>query len=156
MRYAFVVGTLWCVLAGPVVAQSDMSDAPPGGGLRLHVGMWTSHLRDLGRGLENNWLMGVGWRGLYGSTFVNSYGSRAFAFGVEKSMTRVEDGGLDRGLGYRIGLVTGYDRRFHPFADKVPALPIAQLVGDVARGPTSVELAWSGLVASLGPRLRLR
>jgi len=117
--------------------------------------MWTTHLCDVGRGLENNWLVGVGWRGLYGSTFVNSYGSRAFALGVERSMSRATDGVIERGIGYRLGLVTGYDRRFHPFADKVPALPIAQLVGDVASGPTSVELAWTGLVASLGPRVRI-
>lgn len=133
-----------------------MSDGPaPSRALRIHVGLWTSHLRDLGRGLESNWLLGVGWRGVYGGTFVNSFGQRAFAAGVEKPWVRRDEGRVGRGVGYRLGVVTGYDDRFLGLAGKLPILPMAQVVGDVAVGPSGVELAWSGLVASVGPYMRV-
>jgi hypothetical protein len=44
---------------------------------RLYVGMWTLHFRELERGLDNNWALGVAWSGIYGATFINSFGNRA-------------------------------------------------------------------------------
>lgn len=128
--------------------------APASGELRIYLGMWTSHLKDLGRGLDNNWLVGFGWRGYYAGTFVNSYGRRAFAGGIQRTVARGEDGAVVPSLGYRLGFVTGYDERFMGIASRTPVLPLAQLVGDVEMGPTGIELAWAGLIASLGPNFR--
>lgn len=69
---------------------------------------------------------GIGgqWRGWFGATFVNSYGDRAFSAGVERLWLRVGHRSLGGGLGYRLGLVTGYDERLLPLARRVPALPM--------------------------------
>jgi len=122
----------------------------------VHVGMWTTHLRRLRGGVDANWLMAVGWRGLYGGTFVNSFGNRSFAAGIERSVVRAEGGAVARGLGYRLGLVSGYDERLLGLAGKTPVLPALQVMGDVAMGRTGLELAWAGKVATMSPFMRVR
>lgn len=147
---------LCCALPVPGGAQSTSPDergAPHG--MRLHVGMWTTHLSRPGRGLDANWLVAVGWRGLYGGTFVNSFSDRSFAVGIERSMARSGDGPVATGVGYRLGLVTGYDERLHGLAGKLPVLPALQVMGDVAVGRTGLELAWAGKVATMGPFMRV-
>ena len=125
-------------------------------GVRLHVGMWTTHLNDLGRGLEANWLVALGWRSLYGGTFINSFGDRAFAAGLQRPLARSDDGSLAAGVGYRLGVVTGYDERLMGLAGRIPVFPAVQLTGDMAMGRTGVELAWAGKVATMGPFMRVR
>ena len=128
---------------------------PTSASLRLHLGMWTSHLSDIRRGLDTNWLVAVGWRGAFGGTFINSFGDRAFALGIERAVSRIEDGRVARGVGYRLGLVTGYDERLVPVASRVPVLPALQLTGDLSVGRTGVEVAWAGKVATVGPFMRV-
>jgi hypothetical protein len=122
-------------------------------GFRIYVGMWSTHLRDIGRGLRQNWLVAAGWRGWYGGTFINSFGDRSFVAGIERTVARGSGGPVIPGVGYRLGIVTGYDERFIGIAGRVPALPMAQVTGEVAVGPTAVEVGWAGLVASLVPSL---
>jgi hypothetical protein len=154
-RFAAWLIVLSCALPSHGSAQAHPTDGGSSVGVRLYVGLWTTHLRNPGRGFDSNWLVGVGWRGLYGGTFVNSFGTRAFAAGLARPLARSDEGRVARGVGYRLGLVTGYDERFIGLAGTLPILPMAQLVGDVAVGRTGVELAWSGLVASLGPYMRV-
>lgn len=152
---------LLLVLAGLVVTparvEAQVQPSPPSAsyGVRLHVGMWTTHLDDLGRGFDANWLVALGWRGMYGGTFVNSFGDRAFALGVERPLLRRDEGSLAHGLGYRLGLVTGYDERLIGLAGRTPILPVLQLMGDVSAGRTGVEVAWTGKVATMGPFMRM-
>jgi len=136
-------------------AQQTPPEARSHYGVRVHVGMWTSHLSNLSKGLDANWLVAMGWKGLYGGTFVNSFGSRAFAFGIERPLVRDDGSGVSAGLGYRLGLVTGYDERLMGLAAKTPAIPALQVMGDVAVGRTGLELAWAGKVATMGPFMRV-
>ena len=144
---------LLLLVATPLLAQEPAPPAP-GKEFRVYVGLWTSHLRRIRTGIDNNWLLGVGYNGLYGATFINSYGTRAFALGLERQLARTADGNVERGLSYRVGLVTGYDQRLNRLAAKSPVVPLAQLVGSVDVGRGRMELAWAGLVASLGPSVR--
>jgi hypothetical protein len=130
-------------------------DSATSGGACVYLGMWTSHFRHLREGLANNWLVGFGWKGYYAGTFINSYGNRAFTAGIERIVTRGASGSVIPMLGYRFGLISGYDRRFLALAGKTPVLPMVQLTGALEMGPTGVGLAWSGLVASLVPSFRL-
>ncbi|GMV08248.1 MAG: hypothetical protein AMXMBFR53_45230 [Gemmatimonadota bacterium] len=133
------------------------ASAPGGpGGARLHVGMWTSHLSSPGRGVDANWLVALGWRGFYGGTFVNSFGDRSFAAGIERSVSRREEGRWTGGVGYRLGVVSGYDERLLRLAARTPVLPALQVMGDVGVGKTGLELAWAGKVATLSPFMRVR
>jgi hypothetical protein len=156
MRSRYLIVCLTATLAiGPLSAQADPESPSDGGnGLRIYVGMWTTHIRRLGTGMENNWLVGLGWRGMFGATFINSYGDRAFTIGLQHSLARGSDGVMDRGVGYRLGLITGYDGRLMSLAEKTPVLPMAQLVGDVGMGPAGVEFAWAGLIATMAPAVR--
>lgn len=136
-------------------AQEESRSRSGSGGVRVYVGVWTSHLTRVRSGVDADWLIAVGWRGLYGSTFVNSFGDRAFAVAIERDLVRADGGTVARGLGYRLGLVTGYDERLVGFAGKVPVLPALQVLGNMAVGPTGVELAWAGKVATASPFMRM-
>lgn len=150
LRIAISFVLLSLALPAPLAAQAV--DGPrQGQGLRLHVGMWTSHLARVRHGLQHNWLVAVGWRGLYGGTFVNSFGDRAFAAGIERSLARSAEGTVTRRLGYRLGIVTGYDERLMGLAGMTPVLPALQVIGDLAVGRTGMELAWAGKVATMSP-----
>lgn len=161
-RRVFGFGLLLALLVGPASAPAQ-SELDPGAEfpfesdrseIRLYVGMWTSHLRNVRGGLDNNWLVGVRWRGIFGGTFVNSYGKRAYTAGIQRTMAGATDGSDAPSVGLRLGLVTGYDERFLSLASKSPVIPLAQVVGDVGKGPTRFELAWAGLIASLTPSVR--
>lgn len=116
---------------------------------RIYFGMWTSHVRDPGAGLDANSLIGVAFRGFYGATFINSYGDRAVTAGIQRSFTAPKDGRLTTALGYRLGLVTGYDERLFGIAGKTPVLPLVQLVGNLDHRKFGMELAYSGLAMSV-------
>lgn len=154
LRVAISLVLLSLAVPSPGAAQVA-DERSRGHGLRLHVGMWTSHLARVRHGLEHNWLVAVGWRGLYGGTFVNSFGDRAFAAGIERSLTRSAEGTVTRGLGYRLGVVTGYDERLTGLAGKIPVFPALQVMGDLAVGRTGMELAWAGKVATMSPFMRV-
>lgn len=156
--YALLLAIV-CAAPAPADAQAPAQSPPSDGsspyGVRIHVGMWTTHLGHLGRGVDANWLLALGWRGLYGGTFINSFGNRAFAAGIERPLVRSGEGSVVTGLGYRMGLVTGYDERLTSLAGKIPVFPALQLTGDVGVGPTGLELAWAGKVATVSPFMRV-
>lgn len=130
--------------------------APPAMETRLYVGMWTSHLRNLRRGMEANSLLGIAYRGFYGATFINSFGDRAIAAGVQRTLAPANpDSSPMAALGFRAGFLTGYDERFIAIAGKTPVLPFVQLVGILQQQRLGVEVAYSGVVASLMLSCRL-
>jgi len=137
-----------------VVTGGD-PDSTLSSGAFVYLGMWTSHFRHLREGLASNWLVGVGWKGYYAGTFINSYGNRAFTAGIERTVVRAVSGSVIPMFGYRLGLISGYDSRFLRLAGKTPVLPMAQLTGSLEMGPTGVAVAWSGLVASLIPSFHI-
>ena len=148
---------------GAFAQQPDTMPAPPKGAgdggtaadRRLYFAMWTIHFRDLERGLESNGLLAVSWGRIYGATFINSFGERAYSAGVQGPIARWDSRIVSVGLGYRVGLVTGYDERFIRLAGKTPVLPLLQplITLDVTR--VGLELSYSGVVASAGLNVRL-
>ncbi len=121
---------------------------------RLYTGMWTVHFRDRERGIDSNHLLGVSWGRYYAGTFVNSYDRRAYTAGVQGTMVRWTPGAVGLGVGYRAGLVTGYDERFVPIARITPVLPLVQprVNFDVRR--IGVEFTYSGVIASAAMNYR--
>jgi len=162
-RSASRLGTLLVSVLVLTVTQSAWAQAtdpgPPAAtqassSVRIYVGMWSTHVRDIKRGLSNNWLVGVGWRGWYGGTFVNSFGNRSFTVGVQRTVARGAENGIVPSFQYRVGVVSGYDERFMSLAARLPVLPIGQLLGGLETDRAGVELGWAGLVTTLGPHLR--
>lgn len=145
------------LLAGsprPAATRDDQPVTTEDSGVRVYVGLWSTHIRDIGRGLRQNWLLGLGWRGYYCGTFINSFGNRSFTAGIQRTVARGEDEGVMPSFGFRLGLVSGYDERFMGIASKTPVLPMGQLLGSLETGRTGVEVGYAGLVATIGPTFR--
>jgi len=122
---------------------------------RVYLGMWSTHIRDLNRGLGPNSLVGLAYRGFFGATFINSFGNRSVSVGLQRNFTAPRDGAVTTALGYRAGIITGYDERFFGIGDKLPALPFAQFVAAVDVRNLGIEMAYAGLVASVVLNWRL-
>lgn len=145
--------------AAPAAGQSEARETEthpaistashPASAFRLYMGMWSSHVRGSVGRFEGNGLLGIAARGFYGATFINSFGSRAFAGGIQRGLAGGGEGHFVPSLSYRFGLVTGYDDEFMRGASRVPALPFGQLVGTVDLPRVGAELAYAGLVTSL-------
>jgi hypothetical protein len=154
MAFGFAVGQASASPPEPTVAADDTVMAadslkPAAMRTRLYLGMWSTHLRHLDEGVDGNSLLGIAYRGYFGATFINSWGDRALAAGVQRSFTRPQRGPLTTALGYRAGLVTGYDERFLSLAGKTPVLPFAQVVGSLDYRRIGVEVAYAGIVVSV-------
>jgi hypothetical protein len=106
--------------------QPESGAAAPHHDRRVYVGMWTMHLRSQVLALDNNWAVGLTWRGLFGATFMNSFGRRAFTGGIQRRLLGTEGHPINPSLGFRLGFVTGYDGRFMRLARKTPVLPLVQ------------------------------
>lgn len=117
---------------------------------RLYAGLWTFHLRDPSGGLSQQWLLALGWRGLMGGTFVNSHGDRSWAFGVAREVVTREQGRFGASVGYRLGVIRGYDERLHKVAGRWPVIPAVEVVGTVRHGRLGVTASYAGIVTSVG------
>ena len=71
----------------PVHAQSESGQEAPRHRepTRLYFGMWTTHLKHDVIALDNNWVVGGTYRGVFGGTFLNSFGRRAFTAGIQRT-----------------------------------------------------------------------
>jgi hypothetical protein len=121
---------------------------------RLYFAMWTFHFRDVGRGLDNNWVVGVSWGRIYGATFINSFGKRAYSIGLQRTVAHWSSRTVSPGLGYRVGLITGYDRRLFPLAGKTPVLPLLQPLVTLDADRLGLELSYVGVIMSGGVNVR--
>ena len=122
---------------------------------RLYVAMWTFHFREPETGLENNWLVAGSWGKVFGATFVNSFEVRAYCAGLQDIVARANLRLTSLGLGYRVGLITGYDERFLPIAGKIPVLPFVQPLLHFDAKRLGLELSYSGVVAHTAVNIRL-
>jgi hypothetical protein len=161
-RHVIVPAGLLCLLLVPsgVRAQDASSDAhdPPlttaeqesrsRQSTRLYFGMWTMHLKRDVIALDNNWAVGVAWHGFFGATFVNSFGRRAFTGGLQRTIVSTRPAPLGVSVGYRLGVVTGYDGRFMPLARKTPVLPLVQPFVSIDITHVSVEVSYTFVVIS--------
>jgi hypothetical protein len=95
----------------------------------LLLGMWSLHLNGSGRSTghgnnnEVNQLLGVQYYGLTAGTFVNSQDRRSFFGGVAREVWSNEctpDVRFD--IGYKAGLMTGYQEKFPDLQGVVPFL----------------------------------
>lgn len=121
---------------------------------RLYVGMWTVHFKDPARKIDNNWLVGVTWRGFFAGTFLNSFGRRAYTAGLQRPIVEDRSGGLRSVLGVRVGAISGYDGRFMKIANKTPVLPIASVFGLVEYQRTGIEVSYTFVILSAAMTFR--
>jgi hypothetical protein len=108
---------------------------------RVIGGLWALHPFEP-QFPEMDWTRGFGvqFSQWFAATFVNSYDGRSFIFGLERYWLRGRRGVIDAGVGYRLGVLTGYDERLIPLAGYVPILPFGGVLGWADVGPIGVDM----------------
>lgn len=118
----------------------------------LYPGMFTFHLEPGSR--DDNWnnqLIAGTYKGYFAGTFINSFYDRGYAAGIQRVWdTEQLSDNFKNSVGYRVGLVYGYDERLAPIAGKVPVLPFPQIYDDITWKHVGVELSWCVDTVSAG------
>lgn len=124
---------------------------------RAIAGVWALHPFEP-QFPELEWTRGFGfvWDQWLGATFINSYGSRGFIGALERHWWMPSAGPVDFGVGYRMGVVTGYDERLFELAGQTPVLPFGGLLIWAESGPVSLDVfyAYRGITVESAVRLR--
>ena len=166
MRLPVVLVCVLLVPAGARAQTAPTADAPaappeqheyerrPHPPTRLYLGMWTTHLKNDVIVLDNNWAVGLSWRGFFGATFLNSYGRRAYTGGIQRTFVSTDPRPIGASLGFRLGFVTGYDGRLMRLARQTPVLPLVQPFASIDVQHVSLEVSYTFVVVSLAMSYR--
>ncbi len=124
----------------------------------LALGMWTYHLKNEPQNMNNgrNNLVGFLYRGFFAGTLTNSQYRRSYVIGFQRYwFTKPLAQDLTYQLGYRLGLIYGYDKRFGPLAERSPVLPFPQIIADFTwKKHLGWELSYTWVVVSTGFYIR--
>ncbi len=117
------------------------------------VGVWALHPFEP-QFPEFDWTQGFGVRShqWLAAAFVNSYDRVAFMAALERYWWVGDYSAIDIGIGYRVGLLSGYDERLLSLAGRVPALPFTGLLVWTDLGPFSLDVfyAYRGITVETG------
>lgn len=120
----------------------------------LYLGMYTNHW-NRGRfgtwNISNNETFGICIKGLMISKSKNSFHDDMYALSIQRNIYKkyfTNSGIVGATLGYRVGLVHGYDSRLIALARYTPVLPFASFLVNLEYGFFGAELAWTGIVLS--------
>lgn len=91
---------------------------------------------------------------LFLAGFRNSYGDQSWVVAVERHWGSASLWRFDVGVGYRVGIITGYDERLVGLAGHTPVLPLGGIVGWVNLGPVGTNVYWAYRAISLEMALR--
>jgi len=117
---------------------------------RVYLGMWTFHpFGDDPFRFETNNGLGLQYRSLFAFTCANSFDQRTYVAGAERVWFEAQRGSLAVMLGFRLGLIRGYDTELLQIAGETPVLPFAGTVALVRLGPVGGEVSWVYRAVSL-------
>jgi hypothetical protein len=116
---------------------------------RVVAGMITTHLYELDEAPADNQAVGVIYKGVVGATFITTHGPRGFVLALERAWLEGRLGPTRTMLGFRAGLVYGYDQRLFGLAEHTPILPYAQPMFLLRAGPVSLDFTYTWVVVSL-------
>ena len=89
----------------------------------LYLGMVTVHL-NLDSQRNDNWntqLLGEDYKAYFSGTLINSFGDRTRVFGLQPYVFSQEiSNDFNQNIGYRLGVISGYDQRITPAASETP------------------------------------
>jgi hypothetical protein len=156
MRAVCLAVVVVCATVGAAHAQSEpvSHNRDRREPTRLYFGMWTTHLKQEVLALDNNWVAGVTFRGFFGATFLNSYGRRAFTAGIQRTLLASTPRPFGASLGYRVGLVSGYDGRFMAIARDTPVLPFVQPFVTLEVHRLGFEVQYTFVIVSVAASVR--
>jgi hypothetical protein len=143
--------TVTAAVAPPTVDAEPLDEAATGDGSgfwgsrsprrRVIPGLWGMHFFDQ-QPLRPFWTRGAGFQasGWFGGAFMNSYDDLSLIAGIEREWGAWRAGAFAMGVGYRAGLLSGYDRELFALADKTPVLPFVGLDVWLQTGPVGVDV----------------
>lgn len=115
----------------------------------VYLGMFTWHFNPESRAQDrwSNNLIGGVYNSIFIGTLLNSFSDRAFVVGVQRNVyTNQLSQNNQVNVGYRLGLISGYDQRMLDIAKYLPVLPIPELYIDYAYRNFGAELSYIGMV----------
>jgi hypothetical protein len=145
------------LLLSATLHHAALQPAPSKPPSRTHIyfGLWTTHLNaDRLHVDSNNPMIGVTHGPAFVTTFVNSFGKRAYAAGFQHDVLSADRGSAAAALGFRLGAISGYDERFLKFAADTPVLPMFSVYSRFEERHLGVELSWTMVVASVAACFR--
>lgn len=121
---------------------------------RVVWGMWSTHVNRRGDGWQNDAVLALVYDGWYAGTFRTTHGPRAYTVGVERAWASGRAGPWGGMVGFRGGLVYGYDGRLGWVAEKTPILPFVQPVLYSRIGALTTDVAYTWVAVSVTAGLR--
>lgn len=146
-------GFLFTILAAfpsHAAAQQSQTSAPSRPRqTHIYFGLWSTHLNaDRIRVDSNNVMLGLTHGPVFATTFVNSFGKRAYAAGFQRALVSRRSPLGAASLGVRLGAISGYDERFLAFAKDTPVIPMASVYTLFELKRVGFEASWTLVVAS--------
>jgi hypothetical protein len=121
----------------------------------IYFGLWSVHLNADRIGVDsNNVMLGVTHGPVFATTFVNSFGKRAYAAGLQRALAWRRSSLGAASLGVRLGAISGYDERFLAFAKDTPVIPMASVYTLFELKRVGIEASWTLVVASAAISVR--
>ena len=118
----------------------------------IYLGMWSYHFIDNEDDYETTHnLLAFTYRGYFAGTFINSLSDRSWGAGVQRDMYRTELGMLSMEIGYRLGLLYGYDSMQ---IANTGLFPLLQVYSDFHYNHLGVQFAWAGSTVTAGFLIR--
>lgn len=153
--------TSQAALSDPALTQKDdtkrplsevmWGQTPPNA---IYFGMFTLHINpeSFKDDRWNNNLIGGVYDGIFFGTLLNSFDNRAFVVGLGRDVyneTLSENFNLR--VGYRLGVISGYDERMGDMAKYSPVIPFPQIYADLTwRKHLGFEFTYVGVVFTAG------
>lgn len=115
----------------------------------VYLGMFTWHFNPESRAHDrwSNNLIGGVYNSIFVGTLLNSFSDRAFVVGIQRNVyTKQLSQNNQINVGYRLGIMSGYDQRMSDIAKYLPVLPLPELYIDYAYRNFGAELSYIGVV----------
>ena len=114
----------------------------------IYLGMWSYHFIDDDDDYTNTHnLLGLVYKGFFLGTFLNSREERAWALGLQRNVYRTKVDLFDLDIGYRLGVMHGYEN-LQLFDSEL--FPLLQIYSDISYEKLGVQFSWAGSVITAG------
>lgn len=114
----------------------------------IYLGMFTWHFNTESRMYDrcSNNLIGILYDGVFIGTLLNSFSDRAFVFGLQRNIYTANLRNSQANLGYRLGVMSGYDHRMSNIANYVPVFPVPEVYINYIYKNFGLEFSYVGVV----------
>ena len=114
----------------------------------INLGMWSYHFIDNDDSYRTTHnLIAITYKGIFAGTFENSKDDRTWTAGIQRDVYRTNLGVLSVDIGYRLGLMYGYETM--EIADS-GIFPLLQVYSDLRYKMVGVQFSWAGSVVTAG------